>query len=100
MMQSVSPSPLPSPPPPLFILMCSWNDIHNVQPPLANPERRQFERLVRKVLDYPSRPAVLLLHVWTWHQTSPVKVCVPVPRVAGCLECLISALGVYWNDRC
>ena len=53
---------------------CSWNDVHSQVPPLDNFERRQFERLVRKVLDFPSRPAVLLLHVWVWHETSPVKV--------------------------
>lgn len=52
-------------------VLCSHNDQHEAGPPMDNVPRREFERLVRKVLDYPSRPAVMLLNTYVWHETAP-----------------------------
>ena len=39
-------------------------------PPFLNEPRRAFERLVRKLLSYPNRPAVVLLHAYAWNQVT------------------------------
>lgn len=36
----------------------------NPMPPFQNDVRRGFERLVRKLLNYPNRPAVVLMHAY------------------------------------
>ena len=49
----------------------SHNDEHNVVPLWDNPRRRPLERLVRKLLDYPLRQAVIFLHTYDWHEVTP-----------------------------
>ena len=39
-------------------------------PPFLNEPRRAFERLLRKLLGYPNRPAVVLLHAYAWNQVT------------------------------
>eukprot|EP00798_Chlamydomonas_sp_ICE-L_P021436 gene21436-28402_t len=43
----------------------------NPGPPMNNPCRRSFERLLRKLLNYPRRPAVVLMHSFIWHTINP-----------------------------
>ena len=46
------------------------NDWHSPVPTFQNNIRRLFERLLRKVLNYPKKPAVVLLHAYVWTQVS------------------------------
>eukprot|EP00798_Chlamydomonas_sp_ICE-L_P032023 gene32023-16547_t len=57
----------------------SVNDVTPKEPPFINNIRRAFERLLRKLLQYPNRPAVVLMHSYIWGQ--------PVPFV-----------GSYWSN--
>ncbi|KAG1680790.1 hypothetical protein FOA52_008123 [Chlamydomonas sp. UWO 241] len=59
----------------IVVLEYGHNDLHHTSghEPMDNPQRRPFERLVRKVLNYPNRPAVILLNAYAWHETSPFK---------------------------
>ncbi|GAX81637.1 hypothetical protein CEUSTIGMA_g9065.t1 [Chlamydomonas eustigma] len=41
-------------------------------PPFQNEMRRSFERLLRKILTYPHKPAVILVHSYIWYQAYPV----------------------------
>lgn len=42
------------------------NDPANASPPMDNNARRSYERLIRKLLLYPNRPAVVLYHAFRW----------------------------------
>lgn len=42
------------------------NDEAMPSPAMQNPARRSFERLLRKLLSLPSKPAVILLNVFKW----------------------------------
>jgi hypothetical protein len=33
--------------------------------------RRPYERLLRKLLAYPNRPALIMLHAYSWHKLLP-----------------------------
>lgn len=39
---------------------------HLPPPPFANDHRAAYERLLRKLLQYPRRPAVVLLHAYSY----------------------------------
>ncbi|KAG1658766.1 hypothetical protein FOA52_001308 [Chlamydomonas sp. UWO 241] len=49
----------------------SVNDDWEMFPPMNNGVRRPFERLLRKLLNYPKRPAVVLVHAYVWHSVLP-----------------------------
>lgn len=53
------------------IHLSSINDIANPSPLWDNRERRSLERLVRKLLDYPLKPAIILLHAYDWQISTP-----------------------------
>ena len=44
------------------------NDWHSPKPAFQNNLRRSFERLLRKLLNYPNFPAVVLVHAYIWYQ--------------------------------
>ena len=70
--------------------LISINDSSNPQPLWNNEVRRPLERLVRKLLDYPLRPAILLLHAYDWQISSP-----RVRRFV-CVVCLVHAqIGLH-----
>ena len=57
--------------------MCVWyqdalfshrsvNDPESPMPAFENDVRRPFERLLRKLLKFPNRPAVVLMHAYVW----------------------------------
>ena len=44
------------------------------QPPYQNQDRAGFERLIRRLLNYPNRPAVILFNGYRWtHTIDPRK---------------------------
>ncbi|MEW5305456.1 MAG: hypothetical protein WDW36_007994 [Sanguina aurantia] len=45
------------------------NDESNPSPPVDNVARRSFERMLRKLLDYPNKPAVIILNAFRWFKT-------------------------------
>ena len=59
-------------------IMCVWyqdalfshdrsvNDPESPMPAFENDVRRPFERLLRKLLKFPNRPAVVLMHAYVW----------------------------------
>ena len=52
----------------VVILDFSVNDWHNPSgPPFLNDVRGAFERLLRKLLNYPNRPAVVLMHAYAYN---------------------------------
>uniref|UniRef100_A0A7S0S1A6 SGNH hydrolase-type esterase domain-containing protein n=1 Tax=Chlamydomonas leiostraca TaxID=1034604 RepID=A0A7S0S1A6_9CHLO len=51
----------------------SVNDWHNPTPAFQNNVRRPFERLLRKLLNYPKRPAVVMMHQYIWYQAYPFE---------------------------
>eukprot|EP00798_Chlamydomonas_sp_ICE-L_P000444 gene444-1844_t len=56
----------------IIILDYTVNDIDEPEGNVMdNQVRRPFERLIRKLLNYPRRPAVLLLHAYTWFRVVP-----------------------------
>lgn len=50
----------------LVLVEYTVNDIHHVMPLFTNEYRRAYERLLRKLLGYPNRPAVVLMHSFNW----------------------------------
>ncbi|KAG2447186.1 hypothetical protein HYH02_007929 [Chlamydomonas schloesseri] len=52
----------------IVILDYAVNDEEMPMPHMNNGVRRPFERLIRKVLQYPRRPAVVLMHAYRWFQ--------------------------------
>ncbi|KAL6752501.1 hypothetical protein V8C86DRAFT_2753172 [Haematococcus lacustris] len=51
----------------IIIVEYSLNDAETLsETPFDNSVRRPFERLLRKLLSYPNKPAVLLLNAYTW----------------------------------
>lgn len=46
----------------------SVNDPQAPNPPFQNDMRRGMERLLRRLLTYPRRPAVILMHAYMWHK--------------------------------
>ncbi len=56
--------------------------------PLTRPAISQ----VRKLLDYPTRPAVVMLHTWVWHETSPKP-----GTFWGNAERDLSEIGLYYR---
>ncbi len=48
----------------------SVNDWHDIHPLYENNQRRAFERLLRKLLKYPNKPAVVLVHAYCWYQVT------------------------------
>ncbi|GFH11613.1 SGNH_hydro domain-containing protein, partial [Haematococcus lacustris] len=51
----------------IIIVEYSLNDAETLSDtPFDNSVRRPFERLLRKLLSYPNKPAVLLLNAYTW----------------------------------
>ena len=63
----------------IVILEYSHNDEHRPFVLWNNSARKPLERLVRKLLDYPLKPAVLFLHTYDWHE-------MPDPK------------GLYWEN--
>lgn len=54
----------------IVIVEYSVNDDCEAMPILDNAVRRPYERLLRKLLLLPSRPAVVLLHAYAWLRPS------------------------------
>lgn len=54
----------------IIIVDYSVNDLHQSPGfrPFLHEIRRAMERMIRKLLNYPNRPAVILLHAYAWHQ--------------------------------
>lgn len=50
--------------------MHSVNDPPSVHPMFENSMRRAYERLLRKLLQYPNAPAVVLVHSYCWLRVS------------------------------
>jgi len=50
-----------------------------IGPVMDNPVRRPFERLLRKLMYYPNKPAVIMVHSYIWHKLAPFA-------------------GVYWTS--
>lgn len=50
--------------------------------PVASPPRRGYERLIRKLLRLPGRPAVLLLHHYPWWVPCCAAPCCAAPCYA------------------
>ena len=50
--------------------MHSVNDPPSVHPMVENSMRRAYERLLRKLLQYPNAPAVVLIHSYCWLRVS------------------------------
>ncbi|GAX72559.1 hypothetical protein CEUSTIGMA_g15.t1 [Chlamydomonas eustigma] len=76
----------------MIILEYSHNDEHAPLPLFDNHVRRSFERLLRKLLDYPKRPAILLLHTYAWHETSD-----PKGKYWGNAERELGEIGLYYS---
>ena len=51
--------------------MCLPRFPRSPRPTLRSQVRRPFERLIRKLLLYPRRPAVILIHAYRWFQLPP-----------------------------
>jgi len=49
----------------------SVNDEAHPSPPMDNPQRRAFERLLRKLLRMPRGPAVVLVSAYAYHMSRP-----------------------------
>ena len=49
-----------------FVIHRSVNDPESPMPAFENDVRRPFERLLRKILNFPNRPAVVLMHSYVW----------------------------------
>lgn len=50
------------------IVEYAHNDIHASQATMDTAERRAYERLLRKLLKLPNRPAVILLHTYSYRE--------------------------------
>lgn len=50
----------------IIIVEFTLNDEANPNPEMNNLPRRAFERMLRKLLSYPNKPAVIILHVFRW----------------------------------
>ena len=53
----------------IVIVEFAVNDEHNPGTLWINSARKPLERLIRKLLDYPLKPAVVFLHTYDWHET-------------------------------
>lgn len=53
----------------IIIAEFNVNDESNPSPPVDNVARRSFERMLRKLLDYPNKPAVIILNAFRWFKT-------------------------------
>ncbi|KAG1678053.1 hypothetical protein FOA52_000849 [Chlamydomonas sp. UWO 241] len=51
----------------LVLVEYSVNDMQKTHPLFMNEYRRAFERLLRKLLEYPNSPAVVLVHSYDWN---------------------------------
>lgn len=40
---------------------------------MENDARKQYERLVRRLLNYPNRPAVIQMNAWSWFNMGDPK---------------------------
>lgn len=57
----------------LVFVEYSINDSSKIEPTFQNNVRRGFERLLRKLLNYDHKPAVVLMHAYVWHFEHPSK---------------------------
>jgi DNA polymerase alpha subunit B len=55
----------------LIFVQYAFNDAAHPTPYLDNPQRRELERLLRKLLRLPNAPAVILLNAYSWLWNSP-----------------------------
>ncbi|KAG2493701.1 hypothetical protein HYH03_008215 [Edaphochlamys debaryana] len=55
----------------IVIVEYAINDEEMPMPHMNNKVRRPYERLIRKLLNYPRRPAVILLHAYRWFGDAP-----------------------------
>lgn len=55
----------------LVFIEYAINDASTWQHPMDHASRRSFERLLRKLLTYPNRPAIVLLNGFSWFQGEP-----------------------------
>ena len=64
--------------PALPLLPCqveySVNDVTDTHPLYLTDMRKSFERLIRKVHNYPKKPAVVLVHSYIWNHLPPGEV--------------------------
>ncbi|KAG2493704.1 hypothetical protein HYH03_008218 [Edaphochlamys debaryana] len=52
----------------IVVLEYAVSDEEMPMPHMNNQVRRPYERLIRKLLNYPRRPAVILMHAYRWFQ--------------------------------
>lgn len=50
----------------IIVVEFALNDEPNPSPPMDNAPRRSFEKLLRKLLAYPNKPAVIVLNAFKW----------------------------------
>ena len=76
-----------------YLFLCVVNDDHLPDGPWESIQRRGMERMLRKLLQLPSRPAVLLVHMFAYRQDEPCCRCAGVGGWGGVCECCATREG-------
>ncbi|KAG2493702.1 hypothetical protein HYH03_008216 [Edaphochlamys debaryana] len=81
----------------IVIVEYAINDEEMPMPHMNNQVRRPYERLIRKLLNYPRRPAVILLHAYRWFGDAPPGAIRPTGQFWTSSERQHGEFGLYYG---